>query len=327
MSVEEARRQIDEIKRVGQSIREAGLDTDDGGAGIEIDRTNGFAVRARFAGTRSTSVQRLEARGISTRQVRRSRGHYLTEIRRLARLLNIKSQNFAVVYDELENTATLLIRGRASSFPRIPALPVGVNIEFQDELITTTANVYGSDPISEGGTVGFVSVRGGVQGVTAAGHIHSRDSFFTVNGGRQTIRVNAYNAQNDMVWGNNPSSAYGPWIRVTSSGGWKSVSSVGTIHAATPYCKYGRTTGVTCGIYSRTYTGPWQSFSSGTFPLIQGNVQMARDGDSGGPVFEDRGSSVAATGTVIGFTGGGRELVVYPVQRFASQGVSIVTQP
>lgn len=54
---------------------------------------------------------------------------------------------------------------------------------------------------------------------------------------------------------------------------------------------------------------------------------MAMSGDSGGPVFEDYGSSASAIGTVIGYTGtGGRELVVYPVGRFATYGVSVVTQ-
>lgn len=107
----------------------------------------------------------------------------------------------------------------------------------------------------------------------------------------------------------------------------ESVGYVGAIHSATPYCKYGRTSGVTCGIYSRYYTGAWQGGPSGGFPLIKGDVQMARDGDSGGPVFEDYGTKVSAIGTVIGYTGtGGLELVVYPVDRFSTYGVTIVTQ-
>jgi hypothetical protein len=54
---------------------------------------------------------------------------------------------------------------------------------------------------------------------------------------------------------------------------------------------------------------------------------MARDGDSGGPVFEDYGTKVSAIGTVIGYTGTvGLELVVYPVDRSSNTGVTVVTQ-
>lgn len=322
----EAKRQIGEIKRVGQALREAGFDEDESGAGLDIDRSNGFQIAVRFAGAKGKAVQALEARGIKTKKAEKSKKQFKDEIRQLASTLGVKNQDYAVVYDDLANTATLLIKGKKESFPALPALPAGVSVEFQDELITMTANIYGSDPIAEGGTVGYVATRGGYRGITAAGHIHAGQGNFTVNGDVQTIGLNAYNSQNDLVWARNASSAYGAWIRVTTAGAWKSVGYVGTLHSATPYCKYGRTTGVTCGIYSRTYTGPWQTFSSGTFPLIKGDVQMARDGDSGGPVFEDYGTKVSAIGTTIGYTGGGLELVVYPVDRFSSYGVAVVTQ-
>jgi hypothetical protein len=324
VSLAEAKRQIAEIKRVGEAMREAGFEADDSGAGIEIDRSNGFSVSVRFAGAKGKAVQALEARGIKTKKAEKSKKQYKDEIRQLANSLGVKAQDYAVVYDDLANTATLLIKGKKEAFPTLPALPAGVNVEFRDELITITANIYGSDSIAEAGTVGYVALRGGLRGVTAAGHAHAGYGTFTVNGDVQTIGATGYNGNNDLVWGRNASSAYGAWIRVTSAGAWKAVKYVGTLHSATPYCKYGKTTGVTCGTYSRTYTGAWKG-GTGTFPLIKGSVQMALEGDSGGPVFEDYGTNVSAIGTVIGHINN-LELVVYPVDRFSTYGVTVATQ-
>lgn len=70
----------------------------------------------------------------------------------------------------------------------------------------------------------------------------------------------------------------------------------------------------------------WQTFSYSSFPLLKGDVQMALSGDSGGPVFDDAGTKAGAIGTVVGYTGGGLELVVYPISRPSNYGLTVVTQ-
>jgi hypothetical protein len=53
---------------------------------------------------------------------------------------------------------------------------------------------------------------------------------------------------------------------------------------------------------------------------------MALEGDSGGPVFEDYGSKVAAIGTVIGYTGGGLSLSFTRSLGSQTRGWNVVTQ-
>ncbi|WP_260483738.1 hypothetical protein [Sphingomicrobium flavum] len=328
----EAARQINEIKRLGREMRAVGLTMEPGRnqspdfAGVVIDRRNGFKISPRVVNRRGPAARSLEARGIEVVEATKSKQQYREEVDALALDIGLARSEYGFIYDSLENTAILVIKGDPGSRQVPGALPDGISVEFREQFITLTANIYGSDSIAEEGTAGFVTARGTTRGITGPAHSFTGNSYFTVNGDRQTIQVDAFGPYQDIVWGTRSTSAYGAWIRVTSAGNWKAVGAVWDFHSATPYCKYGKITKITCGVYSRVYEGPWEGGSYSWFPLVKGDVQMSLVGDSGGPVFEDYGSKVAAIGTTVGHTGGGKELVVYPINRLSDIGLTVVTQ-
>jgi hypothetical protein len=114
------------------------------------------------------------------------------------------------------------------------------------------------------------------------------------------------------------------------------VTSVGTLRGSMPVCKQGLATFYTCGTTSSamvTFQDP-DGIITGSYWLVAKNSggAMAGPGDSGGPVFG--GGSTPGTGVALGtntavveggsFAG---QLVVMPVQRFSTLGITVMTAP
>lgn len=209
------------------------------------------------------------------------------------------------------------------------------------EFYRVAATVRGGDSIStanEIGTLGFnVRNAAGTRGVLTAAHFGectgvssgcTKNAAATGPSNVSLVHQGQVNAgSDDYEWrtasGHTFSNTmfYGQNMAITA------VADPSTFPIGTTVCKYGRTTGYTCGTIqgnaSTTYNG-----SPGTYIRVarNGGGDMVRAGDSGGPVFGANTAYGIVHSQVVTAPYQGQMLFM-PITRISGLGLSVLTAP
>lgn len=170
--------------------------------------------------------------------------------------------------------------------------------------------------------------------VVVTGCTPNQTATFVPDATSLTFRGQAYSAGHDVEWRSATDQTRFRNEIQYGGGGYAyttmAITTVGTLRGALPACKQGITTFYTCGTTGSamvTYQDA-DGIITGQYWLVarNGGGAMAAQGDSGGPVF----ASGAAYGTNVAVVEGGTfagQLVVMPVQRFSTLGVTVLTAP
>lgn len=156
-------------------------------------------------------------------------------------------------------------------------------------LSTPAANVYGGLSITSC-TSGFGIIRAGTgeRGIVTAGHCPNTQAY---GGVTMAFRDEATTGSYDEQWNARGTLTVKNWFRYNAAGNTREVTSrknwVDMVQGAT-VCKYGRTTGYTCGEIQTKFYQPSACISGATATYVyvhRNGVGMFDAGDSGGPVF------------------------------------------
>lgn len=180
---------------------------------------------------------------------------------------------------------------------------VDVPVRFEAGESAMINAVYASGTLSPAGcTTGFTvyHAASNQNGVLTAGHCRELSGFATYTGHSSVGGTHVLGNQNwlttaqaDLLWLGNTSVAFGGYFY---SNAWYAVTGRRTQGATIPgasYCKWGNTTGYTCGTVVSAYSAPGGSICgptnttacSATFVRIDGPANTCTFGDSGGPWF------------------------------------------
>jgi hypothetical protein len=206
-----------------------------------------------------------------------------------------------------------------------PAFAASVDVVVVDGPGQPLALVYGGLSVNPGCTAGFTvsKVVGGVtlRGILTSDHCgHS----LSLPGQRLVFQGGAFGGSQDVQW----YSACGTDISddFNSGDGLRDVS--GTIPRANQsigwvVCKYGRTTGRTCGVIDRKDYAPLGGIFSPTFIRVEGGDAdvIAAGGDSGGPWY----SGSAALGITFQRPSGSNDAAYMAIDYISALGVSVLT--
>lgn len=175
---------------------------------------------------------------------------------------------------------------------------------------------------TENCTVGFSAAYRGIRGLTTAAHCASGprrvlDVTITPEGG-------ALYAAADVTWYRVPEGNSLP-NKITTDSSTRFINSTVmrlSLAIGGTYCKYGKTTGFTCGtLNTRTLAPGYVTNADPTFLGIDSLVTNCLPGDSGGPVIAGN----AAVGTVSGYANDGRRLIAMSMDGFLQTGISVAT--
>ena len=265
-------------------------------AGMWIEDTPRYRAVARFTDPAAAGRLRARVAGgaleelIETRSARWSLAELekrQTESRGLARGLKIQTNSNVNV---VENRVELYVLDPAKFGAAIAAakarIPEGVAIQRVSRLAEPEALIGGS-PLTTC-TGGFtVQAPTGELGVATAGHCQNTQSFQFIN---LPFRREKEDGEYDVQWHSGCDL-----VQVTNQfeTGFGLRSVIGTRHRnnqviGTFVCKFGKTTGKTCGwIDSKTYDpNPISNLFGGKYIYVDGRgANLSEGGDSGGPWF------------------------------------------
>lgn len=172
-------------------------------------------------------------------------------------------------------------------------LPASVEADLRIHVARPAADAYAGASLSNGCTSGFTLVYTTTNPDTyftsTAGHCGSPA---TLNGVSITYSSSIFAGNYDLKYGNVKTLTPKNWMRVSSTV-LRSVTSRTTKSGQTInsyICKYGRSTGQTCGyLVSRAFTPSYVPNASNGFHQVapQGGPDMVNGGDSGGPVYRN----------------------------------------
>jgi len=167
-------------------------------------------------------------------------------------------------------------------------LPDYVTVITVQEMGKPQTNIYGGLALSTC-TSGFSVQQGGTKGVTTAGHCGNSQSF---NGTSLIFVSEFWSGSWDIQWHREPGFTVTNKIQYSSNGSTRDITATRSrnnqlIGGLT--CKYGMTTGYTCGyIFSKNNCPTWVPSCAGTFIRVNntaGYPVLANFGDSGSPWF------------------------------------------
>lgn len=178
-------------------------------------------------------------------------------------------------------------------------------------------------------TVGFaVQDGGGTKGVITAGHCNSTQAF---NTRALPYQSEAYGGSHDVQWHTAPAElhvtnriwdglfdASTPNYRFIDGTRPRSLQFIGEV-----VCKYGMTTGATCGtISSTTFTPGYVPSAAATFIVVTSGTQdQSEPGDSGGPWY----SGSTAYGVMSGHFLGNFDAIYMAIDYSTTLGVNVLT--
>ncbi len=191
--------------------------------------------------------------------------------------------------------------GRTTALAALDAVPTtrSSRASGRVDVVTVTAlprpeaAVHGGLEIVGGGavsTTGFTVRRAsdGKLGVTAAGHAPNTGTVQTSSGGAATVfeAERAPSGPYDIQWHSSPGNTLSNVVRDSTSGTTRPITSVrlrASQAVGSSVCKFGRTTGYTCGTIDSTTLC---NNGSCTYVRVAGRgVNLSEGGDSGGPWF------------------------------------------
>ena len=207
-------------------------------------------------------------------------------------------------------------------------LPDNVKVITVEAMGKPDADIYGGLPLSDC-TSGFaVRQPDGLNGITTAAHCSNSQSY---SGTSLTFKNQLYSGSYDIQWHTAPGFTVTNKIQVSSSGSTRNITA--TKHRNNQViggyvCKYGMTSGYTCGYISdKNYCPAWVPSCATTYILVDntaGYSDLSSAGDSGGPWFLVN----TAYGTHSGWPGADPNDAVYmAVNYVGGLGVSVMTSP
>ena len=212
-------------------------------------------------------------------------------------------------------------RGALALSPIVRVVPV-------PRIGSREASIYGGLSLSGGCTSGYsVKNSSGTKGIAMAAHCSNTQSY---SGTSLPYKAGNISGAYDIQWHSAPGFTVTNKIRTTTGGGTRSITATRSRANQTVgyyVCKYGKTTGYTCGyISSKSYN--WDNKGSSTYIRVNNDSSsypnLSEGGDSGGPWF----NSSTAFGTHVGAPGSDANDAVYMAINYVSGiSVSVMTAP
>lgn len=342
VSTEEAVRRLGVQEAAGALNARLTIQAADTFAGLYIEHTPRFRVVVRFtrdaARTLAGQVRGTELAGVAEARPAEVSLAELTARQEAAyRAVRATGTPSSGSINLVANRAEIYVRAadRVRATDRVRRTEVAsdagdVTVIPTADLPDDEAAVYGGLEIVGGGaisTTGF-SVRrdsDGRTGVTAAGHAPNSGTVATPSG-RVATTFEAERAPSgpyDIQWHSAPGTTFTNAVRDSTDGSTRAITGIRlrTSQAVgSSVCKFGRTTGYTCGTIAST-----SLCNNGSCTYVRvagGTVNLSEGGDSGGPWFS--GNTAYGTHCV----GIGNDAGYMPVDYVAQGlGVSILTGP
>lgn len=196
------------------------------------------------------------------------------------------------------------------------------------EMGKVEANIYGGLPLSACNTSFAVQNSQGLRGVTTAAHCANSLSY---NGTTLTFQSEIKTGSYDVQWHTPPPYTVTNLIRISTTGTTRNITSTQPRSSQVVggyVCKYGVTTGYTCGyISSKNFSSSGVPNSAATFIRVNNTGSwndLSSSGDSGGPWF--------LTNTAYGVHHGSpsddpNDAIYMAVNYISGLGVSVLTNP
>ena len=297
VTLEEAVRRLELQAAVGEL--DAALAENEAGtfAGLWIEPRPTFRVVARFTERGRETIRRylvpeLEAL-VDVRGARVPLARLVAEVEASGSI----TRNVGVYADAdvnlAENRAEVYVRSRealdAALRRRGARLPADVAVQEVNELAVLEADIYAGLALTTCTSGYSVRHNDGRTGITTAAHCGNSQSR---SGTSLPFQAARYGDSYDVQWHTTPGFTDRPWARDglsdSTTPGYRIITST-TSRANQPVggtvCKYGKTTGRTCGgIQSKTYNPGLVPSSDATWIRVhQDGVNLSEGGDSGGP--------------------------------------------
>lgn len=304
-------------------------------AGLWIEHEPEYRVVVRLSGNvqRADISEYFNSTQLEARTEILAADWSLTELRdqqvfvnRLTRQYGIKADSEIDVRDNRVKIYTANPEGLQLSFADNGIeLPAGVVLVNTAHLATPEVLMGGSSISSC--TAGFTVRRNTTneQGISTAAHCPNGQSY---SGTSLPFRSEDQQGNQDVQWNSTCGLLS---ISNTFNSGIGTRSVTGTTHrnnqAIGAYvCKFGRTTGRTCGyIDSKTYAPSYVTSAASTFVRVDGRgTDLSAGGDSGGPWFVETQAYGIHSGGFNGGTFDGNSLYM-PINYISSLGVSVLT--
>lgn len=281
------------------------------------------------------AVERRTVR-LSLRQLERiqTAAHRLARQSKLAADSRINvAENRVELLTDTPAAVVQAIRAGAKSSKAVAALdlPAHVEVVEVERRITPHAYVYGGLTLTDC-TSGFTVQNGsGTLGISTAGHCQSVQQY---NNRLLPLLGEAFSGSSDAQWHDAPglhltnrvfdgvSDATSPNYRPVTATKSRAAQVIGEF-----VCKYGMTTGHTCGtISSTTYVPSYVPGPSATFIYVDSPTQdQSEPGDSGGPWFSGETAYGIHSGGYIGGGGTFNAAVYMAIDYLAPLGVTVLT--
>lgn len=170
------------------------------------------------------------------------------------------------------------------------SLPDDVVIEEVKEVFQQEAAIYGGLPLTKCTSGWSVKDSSGIKGIVTAGHCPDTQYY---NSKKLTLKKQIVSGKCDVQWHVTASAGYTPEPKFATASndccprkltGIKSRSSQAVGNWV---CKFGKTTGYTCGyIIDKSFNPGVSDHNSSTYIRVRkAGVNLSEDGDSGGPWF------------------------------------------
>jgi hypothetical protein len=279
------------------------------------DRASEERLRSRIAGTGLSGLVELRRAEVSLAELEERRGN----ARQLARQLrfpvdtdiNVKENRAEIFSDRPQALGTAIAAARANLPDRVEVIGVA-------ELAQPAVLIGGT---SGSTCTGGFTVRGysGELGISTAAHCGNSQAF---NGISLPFRAEDQQGNQDVQW---HSACKLDDVSNEFVTGIGNRSCTGTQHrdyqAIGSYvCKWGMTTGRTCGyIQSKSISVSYVTSSAATFVRVDGGV--VQPGDSGGPWFVEN----VAYGITSGYFTADWDGIYMPINYISSIGASVLT--
>lgn len=333
---EEAVRRFELQEKVGY-LQAALLEEEkDSFAGLWIEHTPEFRVVVRFTeapagdrlkkalkGTELASLVVLEGAKYSLAELSAKQSAALYLARQLGFVVEVDI-NIKTNLVELYLTESQALESRLASAG--VELPAGVVVFQVARLSVSEVDIYGGLAISTCTTGFSVKNAANTRGVSTAAHCNDAQSYA---GNALTFQSADRTGNQDVQWHTAPGLTVTNQFNVGGSVRSCTATKSRTNQAVGNYvCKYGKTSGYTCGsISSTSYLSTTVTDGQATFIRVnndQGYADLSSGGDSGGPWF----NSNTAYGTHVGTpTGDDNDAFYMAINYITSLGVTVLTAP
>lgn len=263
-------------------------------AGMWIEHSPKPKAVVQFVGRSSHRRSGLERRlgmPVEIRTVKYSLKQLEHRQNDLAQLLQVIGIPGDSEIDLKNNRVTLYVENRSALLSALDIskehLDKSIHVEEVDSIAEDHAEIYAGLSMSSCTAGWSVKDKNGVLGITTSGHCGSSQKY---NGVSLPFKAEAHTGACDVQWHSDSTYTAVPKFIQTAPQYVKNVTGTRSRSAQVIneyVCKYGKTTGLTCGyIKSKTYKPSTQPNAEATFIRVSNpGLTLSQSGDSGGPWF------------------------------------------